>query len=245
MDIVMEREKRLASVEPEVAPANCPACGSCDTALGGRDDMRWIECRRCEHDGPEAKTKDEAMALWNRAVAGDAPQIPPPPRCRHGIEAIHCVACDLPVRRTRAPQIPPPPIPADREGRRKWNDAFVRAQGAIPCWTTFEDGFHGVDPAPDGKGTWVSAEDFCTVVARAEAALAAERQRTLELAAVLKKSKSLASIGYRIGEADMRGHDRVGARYGKQQDDLIAEIDAALSHPTQAATRPASTGEPK
>jgi hypothetical protein len=62
---------------------------------------------------------------------------------------------------------------------------------------------------------------------------------------VLKKSKSLASIGYRIGEADMRGHDRVGARYGKQQDDLIAEIDAALSHPTQAATRPASTGEPK
>jgi hypothetical protein len=52
-------------------------------------------------------------SFTRNSVAGDAPQIPPPPRCRHGIEAIHCVACDLPVRRTRAPQIPPPLIPAE------------------------------------------------------------------------------------------------------------------------------------
>jgi hypothetical protein len=49
----------------EQAPMNCPLCGSHDTALSGRDDKRWIECRRCEQGGPSARTKEEAIAYWN------------------------------------------------------------------------------------------------------------------------------------------------------------------------------------
>jgi len=49
------------------------------------------------------------------------------------------------------------------------------------------------------------------------------------LVEALEKSKQLASIGYRIGEADMRGHDKVGERWSKKQDELIAEIDAAIA----------------
>lgn len=50
-----------------------------------------------------------------------------------------------------------------------------------------------------------------------------------KLKELLKKSIQLASIGYRIGEADMRGHDKIGERLGKQQDELIAEIKAAVT----------------
>lgn len=59
--------------------------------------------------------------------------------------------------------------------------------------------------------------------------LIASEARLAEAEGLLRKSLQLASIGYSIGEADMRSHDKVGERYGKQQDAIESGIKQFLS----------------
>lgn len=41
----------------------------------------------------------------------------------------------------------------------------------VRYWTTCEDGIHGMDPAPPGKGNWVKYTDHVAAIAKLEALL--------------------------------------------------------------------------
>ena len=56
----------LALEAEEEKPENCPFCNEM-TLVGGRD-INFVYCpnESCEYNGPNGKTKAEAIAAWNR-----------------------------------------------------------------------------------------------------------------------------------------------------------------------------------
>lgn len=67
---------------------------------------------------------------------------------------------------------------------------------------------------------------------RLEYRLSALQQSHDRLLGALKESLALGSIGYHIGDADVRGYDKIGERWGKKQDELEARIRAAIAEAT-------------
>jgi hypothetical protein len=46
---------------------------------------------------------------------------------------------------------------------RQQNEFRRRVEQCTRYWTTFEDGFHGLDPAPPGKGEWLKRSEVLSL----------------------------------------------------------------------------------
>ena len=44
----------------------CPFCGCEELNVFGWSDQYWVNCPRCETEGPSGETKTEAIDAWNR-----------------------------------------------------------------------------------------------------------------------------------------------------------------------------------
>jgi len=127
--------------------------------------------------------------------------------------------------------IPATPEPAPKEGEKvcmgATDDGFEYAK--VPAKVESGDGLDKASELLEFNHGYYTYDSVQAFREEAERQLQASLLREQELRELLKKSMQLASIGYRIGEADMRGHDKIGERYSKQQDELIAEIRAAVT----------------
>lgn len=52
-------------MKDELKPCPWPSCGSKNVSIGGGCEIYWVGCDNCGALGPEAKTIEQAAALWN------------------------------------------------------------------------------------------------------------------------------------------------------------------------------------